>query len=280
MTGVEPGGQLRNRHIRSRSAAFRLPWRIATSFVEDPRFIALALRGLPSFLRELRRYHRMQTKARPSFRIRIRYLYPRLADRFLDSGVARGHYFHQDIWAARRIYEAAPARHFDIGSRIDGFIGHLLSFREVTVMDLRPLGGTHPGLSFLQADMTALPHTDGSIDSISCLHAVEHVGLGRYGDAVDPDGCWTAMKELQRVLAPGGRLYFSAPIGRERVEFNAHRVFAPETILNFFSELDLVEFAAVDDEGHFVQGVVPADLEDAFYACGLFLFEGRQSSQR
>jgi SAM-dependent methyltransferase len=239
----------------------------------DPRVPVRALRGLPHYVANLRRFRSLESSAPPSLHVRLRWLYPRFADRFQSAGVASGHYFHQDIWAARRVHAAHPARHVDVGSRIDGFVAHLLSFREVDVVDVRPLSSGHPGLRFIRADARALPFEDRSIPSLSSLHAVEHVGLGRYGDPLDPVGCFSAMTELRRVLAPGGRLYFSAPIGWERLEFDAHRVFAPETILQAFAELRLIEFAAVDDTGNLVDPAEPSDYGDACYSCGLFVFE-------
>ena len=112
----------------------------------------------------------------------------------------------------------------------------------------------------------------GSVPSLSSLHAIEHVGLGRYGDRVDPDGCFTAMRELARVLAPGGRLYLGTPIGRERLAFNSERVFDPRTIVETLSALRLVSFDAVDDDDRFVAGADPAAFARATYACGLFEF--------
>lgn len=256
----------------TRASLFLLPWRIATAFVDDPRRIARAVRGLPPFLRDLRMYRARQGGIPSSLSIRLRDLYPRLGDRFEQAAAVPVHYFHQDLWAARRIREAAPVEHIDIGSRIDGFVGHLLAFRDVTVMDLRPLDRIDPALHFVRADITSLPQEDRSLASVSSLHVIEHVGLGRYGDLIDPNGCFTAMRELQRVLAPGGRLYFSVPVGRERVEFNAHRVFAPRTILETFDELTLTEFSAVADDG-LVEHVDPDMFERAQYACGLFIFE-------
>lgn len=239
----------------------------------DPRVPWRAVRALPAFARDLRSYRRKSAEAGGPFRLRWRSLYPRLGDRHEEAGVAEGHYFHQDIWAARRIHEAAPELHLDVGSRLDGFVAHLLAFREVTVLDIRSLTSSQPGLSFVQGDVRALPFECRSVPSLSCLHAMEHVGLGRYGDDIDPLGCFTGMAELQRVLAPGGRLYFSVPIGRERLEFNAHRIFAPETVLGEFDELRLVEFSMVDDEGRYRERVDPPDAVGATYSCGLFLFE-------
>jgi SAM-dependent methyltransferase len=200
-------------------------------------------------------------------------MYPILNERKADAGTIGGHYFHQDIWAARKILERHPSQHLDVGSRLDGFVAHLLVFMPVTVIDIRSLDSTVQGLQFVQDDATELlKFGDSSIDSISSLHAAEHFGLGRYSDPVDPQACFRFMRALQRVLCPGGRLYFSVPIGRERVEFNAHRVFAVRTILNTFAQLNLVSFSLVGDDGHFYSNVDPAGCEDSEYSCGLFEF--------
>jgi hypothetical protein len=100
----------------------------------------------------------------------------------------------------------------------------------------------------------------------------EHIGLGRYGDPLDPLGTFKACKELQRVLASGGNLYFALPVGKPRVCFNAHRIHSPDQILEYFAELKLVEFSFVNDEGHFLQNVEPDIARDAKYGCGLFQF--------
>ena len=80
------------------------------------------------------------------------------------------------------------------------------------------------------------------------------------------------MAELQRVLAPGGMLYISTPVGRQRVCFNAHRVFRPETIIATLQDLQLVEFSLIDDNGDYRAGQAPAAAEDLEYGCGLFSF--------
>jgi hypothetical protein len=136
------------------------------------------------------------------------------------------HYFPQDLWAARKVYTRRPARHVDIGSRVDGFIGNLLTFMPVTLVDWRPYNPPVSGLDFIQGDGRYLKGVpDNSIPSLSSLNATEHFGLGRYGDEIDPEGWRKACQAYARVLAPGGYLYFSVPIGRQRVVFNAYRVF-------------------------------------------------------
>ena len=232
------------------------------------RLGTLVLR-LPRFVRDARVYRRAE---RDRFPLRWSAVEPILIDFRAEAGVAYGHYFRQDLWAAQRIHAARPALHVDVGSRIDGFVAHVLSFMPVTVVDIRPLTSTIEGLTFRQGDMCRLDFPSDSIPSISCLHAVEHVGLGRYGDTVDPEGCFTALRELGRVLARGGRLYLGTPIGRERLLFNSQRIFDPRTITSTLSALRLVAFNAVDDEDRLL---VDADLgafAGAHNACGLFEF--------
>lgn len=202
--------------------------------------------------------------------------YPILSDWSKKAGSTGGHYFLQDLWMARRIFAARPQRHVDIGSRIDGFVAHLLVFMPVELVDIRPLPSTVGGLSFTQDDATRLgTFADNSVESLSSLHAAEHFGLGRYGDPVDPQACFKFMNALARVLAPGGRLYFSVPVGRQRVEFNAHRVFAPRTVLDSFPTLELRAFAAIDDAGVLREQARPDDVAGADFACGLFEFGKR-----
>lgn len=232
------------------------------------RLATLALR-LPRFVRDGRQYRRAQ---RDRFPLRWTDAEPILTDFRAEAGTAYGHYFRQDLWAARRIHAAQPASHVDIGSRVDGFVAHVLSFMPVTVVDIRPLTSDIEGLTFLQGDMCRLEFPSDSVSSISCLHAVEHVGLGRYGDPVDPDGCFTALGELARVVAVGGRLYLGTPIGRERLAFNSERIFNPRTIVSTLSALRLVSFDAVDDQDRFVTGASLDAFGSARNSCGLFEF--------
>ena len=241
------------------------------NFGIDPQQFVSALRGTPRFLRDLATYRARALRA--EHRMPVGSLYPVLTDYRETAGVAQGHYFHQDLWAARRICAARPASHLDVGSRIDGFVAHVLCFMPVSVVDVRPLTTDVEGLSFVQCDATTMAEwKDNSVESLSSLHAVEHFGLGRYGDPVDPDGPFRAMASFARVLRTGGRLYFSVPIGRERVEYNAHRIFSPRTVLDTYTShgLRLVAFSAVNDVGQLVIDAEPDDFRDADYSCGLF----------
>lgn len=159
-------------------------------------------------------------------------------------------YFQQDLLVARWIHERKPRRHIDVGSRVDGFVGSLAVFREVEVLDIRPQTTPVPNVRFSQLDlMQELPEPwRGCTDSLSCLHSIEHFGLGRYGDPIDPGGHLKGLRQLMAIVEPGGRFYLSTPIGPQRVEFNAHRVFAAATLLGWFAEgWEIEKFAVIDD---------------------------------
>jgi hypothetical protein len=168
-----------------------------------------------------------------------------------ESAATLGAYFFQDQIVARWVYESQPVRHVDIGSRIDGFVGHLAVFRKVEVIDIRPLPHAIHNIRFHQFDLMREipPQWIGSTDSLSCLHTIEHFGLGRYGDKLDPEGHTKGLEQLKRMVAPGGRLHLSTPVGRERVEFNAHRIFSAATVLSWFAEGWSIERSAVIDDG-------------------------------
>jgi len=183
-----------------------------------------------------------------------------------------GAYFFQDRLVARWILDAAPLRHIDIGSRIDGFIGHLSVFRQVEVLDIRPQPIEIPGVRFHQLDLTK-PLNDSwveSAESLSCLHTIEHFGLGRYGDELDPLAHLKGLAQITGILKPGGRLYLSTPVGRERVEFNAHRIFSAATVLAWFSEGWSIERSAIiDDELRVRESDGPDALREAHCDTGV-----------
>jgi len=162
----------------------------------------------------------------------------------------------------------------DIGSRIDGFVAHLLPFCRVEYVDIRPIESPFPELVFKEGSILSLPYQDNSVASLSCLHVIEHIGLGRYGDPIDPEGHIKAAKELSRVLKPGGSLYLGTPVGNETVCFDAHRIFFVETILELFSELQLESFDFITDQGNLIEFDYPKqEANKARYGCGLFVFK-------
>ena len=152
----------------------------------------------------------------------------------------------------------------------------MLVFTPVTLVDIRPLESAIEGLRFVQDDATDLiKFESNSVESLLEPSRSGAFWIRALLGSIDPDACFRFMGSLQRVLAPGGRLYFSVPIGCERVEFNAHRVFAVKTVLNSFSQLQLISFSLVGGDGRLYENVNLASIPISD-ACGLFEF--RKSS--
>ena len=199
--------------------------------------------------------------------------YPCLNDR-TDTTPFDRHYVYHTAWAARVLAATRPENHIDISGYIY-FCAIVSAFVPVRFYDYRPANLRLSQLDSERGDLTCLPFADQSIASLSCMHVIEHIGLGRYGDPLDPDGDLKAMNELKRVLAPEGDLLFVVPIGYPRICFNAHRIYSPEHIIEIFSDLQLKELALIPDRANDGDLVVDPGLEllaRQSYGCGCFWF--------
>ena len=208
------------------------------------------LAGEGTVREEAKEYDRLNTRNTFAYDKDFEYIIVR--DRYSKAGHLSS-YFIQDLWAAKHIHQIKPNMHYDIGSRVDGFIAHLLSFEQkVTQFDIRPLKSEMEGWDFIQEDATELSGIqDESIESLSALCSLEHFGLGRYGDPIDPEACFKCFKAIGRKMKKDGVVYISVPIGKEQVEYNAHRIFYAQTVIDAFQEFDLVEFIAAYGDGKF-----------------------------
>lgn len=213
---------------------------------------------------------------RETFAIHEDNVRPIINDKFDYAGNI-SNYFWQDLWAARLVYNDMPDVHYDIGSRLDGFISHLLVSKiPVKIIDIRPFPTEIEGLTTIVDDATSLRQfEDNSISSLSALCSLEHFGLGRYGDPIDPEACFKCFEQIQRKMKSKGNLYISLPIGRERVEFNAHRIFYARTIVDCFSQMHLVEYSCTAEgqiEYHVQLEKYDEDAHQGDYRYGLFHF--------
>jgi SAM-dependent methyltransferase len=203
-------------------------WRIIPAYVQ--------------FISEWRHYRRLGGQAM------VRNWYPCLLDKTTVTPLD-AYYFYQDTWLARKVFQSNPSCHVDIGSSAE-LVGILSQFTQVISVDIRPLPVSLPNLETKQGSILALPFPNGGVTSISSICVIEHVGLGRYGDPIDPRGTDKAIVELLRVLSPGGDLYISVPIeSSSQVYFNAHRAFNPDELVNKLAGLDLMEVAFVQKDG-------------------------------
>jgi len=184
------------------------------------------------------------------------------------------HYIYHPAWAARIIRKTNPDIHIDISSGLS-FSTMLSAFVPVKFYDFRPAKLNLAGLTSERADLLSLPFPDNSINSLSCMHTIEHIGLGRYGEPIDPDADLKAINELIRVLAPRGSLLFVVPVGKPKIVFNAHRIYSFEQIVEYFDELELKEFSLIPDNAQDAGIIINATGEQADsqnYGCGCFWF--------
>lgn len=229
------------------------------------------MRGIKFFILDYFRYKKQNDNRFPVE------FYPILNERTDSSGSASGHYFHQDLLVSQLIFKNKPLIHIDIGSRVDGFIAHVASFRKIIILDIRELDIEIDNIEFKQANMMQLDSDlFGCCDSLSSLHVLEHFGLGRYGDPIDIDGYIKGFANMSLMLKSGGKFYLSVPIGRQRVEFNAHRIFSIKTILDLCKkDFDLDSFSYVDDQGDLHKNIKltsenTANSFNCQYGCGIF----------
>lgn len=186
--------------------------------------------------------------------------YPIFGEQNDQGGQASGQYFHQDLYVAQLIFERAPRRHIDVGSSVYGFVSHVASFREIEVIDIRPVESDASGIMFHCLDLMDLPvQWHGQADSVSCLHVLEHIGLGRYGDDIAADGWLRGLRSLHALLEENGTLYLAVPTGEiQRIEFNAHRVFSLPYLRGHLVEyFEIKNLAFVDDQGKLIRDVHP-----------------------
>ncbi|MCA9129987.1 MAG: DUF268 domain-containing protein [Planctomycetales bacterium] len=220
-----------------------------------------------------RQFAKLNSVSRPEFSTQWQDRWPRLDD---NTGHLPydAHYVYHTAWAARVVAKIQPDKHIDISSYT--YFSTLLSaFVPVEFYDYRPADVKLSRLKCGAADLCSLPFSDAQITSLSCMHTIEHIGLGRYGDPLDPNGDQTALGELQRVLAPGGSLLIVVPVGRPRIQFNAHRIYDPVMLEQMLPELHLAEVSLLPDDTS--QGLID-NPDHQFvlkqnYGCGCFWFK-------
>jgi len=182
------------------------------------------------------------------------------------------HYIYHPAWAARILTKTKPSKHIDISSSLH-FCSLISAFVPVEFYDFRPAELNLSNLITKKGDVTSLPFESKSIKSLSCMHTIEHIGLGRYGDKLDPEGDLKAIKELKRVLAINGNLLFVVPVGKPKIMFNAHRIYSYNQIVEYFNDFELKDFSLITDKGDFIQNSNKETSDNQKYGCGCFWFK-------
>lgn len=228
-------------------------------------------RSILRFFEFLRNFFSFKKASDNRFTINLKDIYPCLSDK-TDTTPFDTHYIYHPAWAARVLARTKPTYHVDFSS-ILSFGSIVSAFVPIKFYDYRPAKLKLPNWESGFADLTNLSFEDNSIPSLSCMHTIEHVGLGRYGDALDPQGDIQAINELKRVLQPGGDFLFVTPVGEQKIEYNAHRIYSYQHVIELFSGMELKNFSLVDDQGNFIEDADPSLVEKQRYGCGCFWFK-------
>lgn len=220
------------------------------------------------FLQELQSFKKLNDHR---FSVHTKDIYPCLNDR-VSTTPFDSHYIYHPAWAARILAQTKPALHADFSS-ILSFSSIVSAFIPTKFYDYRP---AHLNLNNWEgnfADLCKLDFVDNSFTSVSCMHTVEHIGLGRYGDTLDPLGDVKAINELQRITATNGDILFVTPVGKKRIEYNAHRIYSFELVIQLFNNCTLQSFSLIDDTGAFIDNANPNLVAVQNYGCGCFWFK-------
>lgn len=231
------------------------------------------------FICDYLNFKKLSRKSKQRFNFRWKDRYPCLNEK-IPSHDIEPHYTYHPAWAARILAQINPEIHIDISSSLS-FCTIVSAFVPVKFYEYRQPNLNLDNLSSESADLLHLPFEDESVESLSCMHVVEHIGLGRYGDTVDPDGDLKAIFELKRVLAFGGSLIFVVPIGKPKIMFNAHRIYSYSQIVNYFAELELKEFSLITEDnkkGGLLRHATKEMSDQEVYGCGCFWFKKERSS--
>jgi ubiquinone/menaquinone biosynthesis C-methylase UbiE len=213
------------------------------------------------------------SKIKDRFKVNWKDRNPQLSDKTNNTSFD-AHYIYHPAWAARILAETKPEKHIDISSILN-FSTIVSAFFNIEFYDYRPANIKLDNFKTGKADLLSLPFSDNSVKSLSCMHTVEHIGLGRYGDPIDPEGDLKAMGEIKRVMAKNGNLLFVVPIGKQKIAFNAHRIYSFDQIINYFSDFELKEFSLIPDDVMAIGIINRASKEQSDiqnYGCGCFWF--------
>lgn len=225
------------------------------------------------YWRQFRTFGAESARVRPELPMGWEDRWPRLRDKTSHLPFD-AHYVYHTAWAARVVAAYRPTKHIDISSYT--YFSTLVSaFLPVEFYDYRPAEITLSNLTCGAADLCNLTFADRSVESISCMHTIEHIGMGRYGDPIDPSGDRKALSELERVVAPGGSLLVVMPTGKPRIQFNAHRIYDPQMIEDYLPELRLEAWSLLPDDtsGGLLESPSREVALQQKYGCGCYWFK-------
>lgn len=231
-------------------------------------------RKLNDFKNDFKKLKSQASNTTERFQMNYDEIYPCLWDKSINTDYDH-HYLLHVAWAARKIAEIKPKKHVDISSSLN-FCSTISAFVDVEFYDFRPAKIKNlSNLKCDQADLTKLHFDSCSINSLSCMHTVEHIGLGRYGDPLGYDSDLKSIEEMKRVVVSKGNILFVVPIGSPKIMFNAHRIYSYEQIITYFEGFMLKEFSLITDDkngGELILNSSKTIADKQEYGCGCFWF--------
>ena len=247
-------------------------WLLTSQVGIDPRKMYGFIIGFPRFFNQLaniKRLHDVEVIIKPCVHDAADAASSRLQE-----------YFYQDLFVAQMVFDKSPAKLADVGSRVDGYVANVASFREITVFDIRPLANTIKNVNFIIRDISKIMPLGNTYEMVTCLHALEHFGLGRYGDPITKSAVSDGVMSLSNLVSDNGMLLISTPIGRERIEFNANWVFDPGRLFRIFesSGLSLEETYRFDSGNNCFELVLSEEIlgmSDVDYCLAIFVLKKR-----
>tara|TARA_B100000780_G_C21118147_1_gene452620 strand:+ start:2389 stop:3141 length:753 start_codon:yes stop_codon:yes gene_type:complete len=188
-----------------------------------------------NFYKEYSLFKKETTSNGEDFNLKV---FPCLFDK-KDDSLNIQYYDYQNGWAIEQILKDKPINLVDIGSNI-AFLVFASKLTKVTTIDIRQHNIPIDNLVTKIGDILNIPYDNDSVEYLSSLSVIEHIGLGRYGDDIDFQGMQKSINEFYRVLKDNGTLLVSFPIGSKNdIEFNAHRRFSPEKIYEMFGKFKI-----------------------------------------
>ncbi len=182
-------------------------------------------------------------------------------DRLRLEQIYGGYYEHMDYCVWRNIHRVVqshkdtfqgrtPAQGADIGCQNGLYPAMMLhqGVQEVTIFEIRDNVQQVPNVIFTNKDLTYDTSINNMFDLVTSASTIEHIGLGRYGDPIDPDGDIKMMNSIHRILRPGGHAIISFPYqpnpnGRGMIVWNHHRIYN-----KFRKDLLFKDFQIVKEE--------------------------------
>lgn len=117
-----------------------------------------------------------------------------------------------------------------------------------TTVDYNEIVYDHPKFKFMSVQDAKNNISAGyKFDCLLSISSIEHDGLGRYGDPINPDADLETMDVLRSYIKPNGLFFLTVPIGLDRIVFNSHRIYGPHRLPKLLEKWSILDTFGYDD---------------------------------